>query len=363
MPKPVLYDRWLFFTTGLLVVAGLFMVGSASQFQAMSLGQQGTFYLIRHALFALAGTCVLLIAMNFPYARLNDRRVVVALVAATLVTLVAVLSMPEAGGARRWFRVGPFSLQPAELAKLTAIVFMAWLLARHEDDPNDARKVLAPAGGVLAAMLLLITIQPDLGSSVILAATAGTMIFVAGLRWSHIGAVAGIGAVGLVAAIIAQPYRVQRIFTFFNREADLQGAGFQLNQSLLALGSGGWTGVGFGRGQQKAFYLPAAHTDFIFSVIGEEFGLLGTMLLLLAVGVLFWRGLRAALHAPDRFAFHLALGCTTLVVLQSLVHMGVCVGVFPTKGIPLPLVSYGGSSLLAMMAAMGLLLNVSRHSN
>lgn len=363
MPKAVLHDRWLFFTAGFLVVAGLFMVGSASQFQAMSLGERGSFFLIRHGLFALAGMCILVVAMNFPYARLNDRRIVVALVVVTLIALVAVLSMPAAGGARRWFRLGPLSLQPAEMAKLTAIVFMAWLLARHEGEPNDKRKVLWPAAGVLASMLVLITIQPDLGSAVIIAATAGAMIFVAGLRWSYIGALVGIGAAAFVAAVIAQPYRVQRIFTFFNPDKDLQGAGFQLNQSLLAIGSGGWSGVGFGQGQQKAFYLPAAHTDFIFSVIAEEFGLVGTLLVVAAVGVLFWRGLRAAVRAPDRFSFHVALGCTTLIVFQALVHMGVCVGIFPTKGLPLPFVSYGGSSLLAMLAAMGLLLNVSRHSN
>ncbi len=176
-------------------------------------------------------------------------------------------------------------------------------------------------------------------------------------------ATAGIGALGFVAAVLAEPYRMGRIGAFLDPGSDALGANFQLNQSLIAVGSGGLTGVGLGQGQQKAYFLPAAHTDFIFSVVGEELGLIGTVGVLLAFLVVFWRGMRSALRAPDRFGFYLALGLTHLLVLQGLINMCVCLGLLPTKGLPLPFISYGGSSLLASMAAMGLLLNVSQHSN
>jgi cell division protein FtsW len=228
---------------------------------------------------------------------------------------------------------------------------------------NDLKRVVLPTALALGPMAFLIVIEPDLGSSFMLALTAFVMLFVAGLRWKYVGAVAGAGALGVVAAVIAEPYRMQRILTFLNPMEDTQKSGFQLAQSLIALGSGGVLGTGWGQGQQKAFYLPAAHTDFIYSVIGEELGLVGTIFLLAAFLVLFWRGMRTAAGAPDRFGYYLALGITTLVAFQALIHMGVCIGILPTKGLPLPLVSHGGSSLVATMAALGVLVNVSRHSN
>jgi len=222
---------------------------------------------------------------------------------------------------------------------------------------------LGPIVAVVGAMAFLIVIEPDLGSAVMILATCAVMIFVAGLRWRYIAAAAGIGVMFVGLAVLAQPYRMKRIETFLHPESDTQGAGFQLSQSLLAVGSGGTTGVGFGKGQQKAYYLPAAHTDFVFSVVGEELGLIGTLALLSGVGVFAWRGVRAALRAPNRFAFYVALGGTMLIGLQSLIHMGVCVGLLPTKGLPFPLLSYGGSSLIASFAVIGLVLNVSQHSN
>jgi cell division protein FtsW len=216
---------------------------------------------------------------------------------------------------------------------------------------------------LIGAMVFLIVIEPDLGSAVMVLATAAVMMFVGGLRFRYLGAAVAAGVLFVVIAILAQPYRIERIKTFLNPGSDPQGAGFQLAQSRLAVGSGGLTGAGFGKGQQKAYYLPAPHTDFIFSVVGEEFGLLGTLTLLLVVAFIAWRGLRATWWAPNRFAFFLALGGTTLIVLQSLIHMGVCTGLLPTKGLPFPLFSYGGSSLIASFAVVGLILNVSQHSN
>jgi cell division protein FtsW len=212
-------------------------------------------------------------------------------------------------------------------------------------------------------MAFLILIEPDLGSAVMLVVVASVMIFAAGLSWRYVGLVGGIGSVGLILAVIIEPYRLKRVMAFINPSLDAYGASFQLNQSLIAVGSGGLTGAGLGESYQKAFYLPAAHTDFIFSVIGEELGMVGTFGLLLAFLLIFWRGMRAAQRAPDRFGFYLALGMTNLLVLQALINMSVCLGLLPTKGLPLPFISYGGSSLLASLVATGLLLNVSRHSN
>jgi cell division protein FtsW len=363
MPRRTAPDRGLLLTTGLLVFWGLFMVGSSSHYLAMSLGQSPYHYLLRHALYVVLGVLALFGTMHLPYRKLDDRRLVLILVAVTVVALVAVLGMPAAGGARRWFPMGIVSVQPSEIAKLVIILFLAHVLSHKEERIDDIRVVPGPCVAVTGVMAALIAIEPDLGSALMVAALMGVMLFVAGLRWSFIGAVAGAGALGIAVAILAEPYRIERIKTFLHPEADLQGSGFQLSQSLIAVGNGGLLGVGLGQGQQKAFYLPAAHTDFIFSVIGEELGLVGTAVLLVGFTVLFWRGMRAAVRAPDRFGFYLALGATSLLTIQALIHMAVCLGLFPTKGLPCPFISYGGSSLVASMAAAGLLLNVSQHSS
>jgi len=358
----MVFDGWLFTVSALLVLAGILMVGSASHYVAMSQDLDPYHYLVRHIIHALLGVGAFIALLTLPYSRLSDRRVVTIAVVATLVALLFVLAMPAVGGAHRWLQLGPFNLQPSEFAKLAAILFMASILSRKEDRVNDPWSVTLPCLAVIGLMALLIVIEPDLGSAVMLSATAFVMIFVAGLSWRYIGATAVLGAVAFAVAVWAEPFRLERLRAFLDPMADPYGSGFQLTQSLIALGSGGLTGVGIGQGHQEALYLPAPHTDFIFSVMGEELGLVGTSLMLVAFLLLFWRGLRAALRAPDRFGFYLALGVTTLLVMQGLVHMGVCVGLMPTKGLPLPLVSYGGSSLMATLAAMGVLLNVSQHS-
>ena len=363
MPRRMGIDGWLFFTTGILVLAGLVMVGSASYYVAMSQGLHPYHYLVRHIVHLVVGAALLVAMLSFPYRRLAERSMAITLVCATLVALIVVLAMPAVGGAHRWFQLGPLNLQPSEFAKLASVVFMASLLSRREDEVNDLWSVPMPCLGAVGMLAFLIAIEPDLGSAVMLAGTAFVMLFVAGLRWRYIGAAVALGLAGVVVAVLAEPYRLQRMRSFFDPTDDNLGAGFQLTQSLIALGSGGLTGVGLGQGLQKAYFLPAPHTDFIFSVIGEELGLVGTGVILAAFLLLFWRGVRTATRAPDRFGFYLALGLTVLLVWQGLTHMGVCVGMMPTKGLPLPLISYGGSSLLATMAAMGLLLNVSQHSN
>jgi cell division protein FtsW len=364
VPKRRSYDRWLLLTASLMAFAGLFMVGSASHYIAMSLGKDPTYFLVRHGAFLAVGLATMSGAMALPLYRLDQPRVMGAFCATTLGLLLLVLAMPAAGGAHRWFRLGPLGFQPSELAKITTVLFLAFLLSRRsEEEVNHLRLTLGPAAALVGTTVFLIVIEPDLGSAVMVLAAAAVMLFVAGLRFRYLGAALGLGVVFVGLAILAQPYRMERVKTFLSPGSDPQGAGFQLAQSRLAVGSGGLSGVGFGMGQQKAYYLPAPHTDFIFSVVGEEFGLLGTLTLLGGSGLLAWRGLRATVGAPNRFAFYVALGGTILIVLQSLIHMGVCVGLLPTKGLPFPLLSYGGSSLIASFAVIGLILNVSQHSN
>ena len=363
MPKRMAYDRWLFFTTALLSVGGLFMVGSASNYVALDFWESPSAYLFKHLAHLGLGFMVLIGALTIRYQRLAHRGLIFALLALCFAGLLLVLAMPAANGAHRWIPVGFLKLQPSELCKLAVVIFMASILARKEERVNEFWTVPAPCMGIIGVMAFLILVEPDLGSAAILVLVACVMIFTAGLNVKYVGLVTGVGIAGLVGSVIAEPYRWTRIQAFFNPALDAQGASFQLKQSLIALGNGGLTGAGLGHGYQKAFYLPAAHTDFIFSVIGEELGLLGTGGLLLAFLVIFWRGMRTAHRAPDRFGFYLALGLTSLLVLQALTNMCVCLGLLPTKGLPLPFISYGGSSLLASMVATGLLLNVSQHSN
>lgn len=362
MPRRMIYDPWLFATASLLVVFGLFMVGSASNYTAMDFGMSPSAFYWKHGVHALLGFAGLLMVLSFRYQRLANRGLVLMLLGSSLLLLLVVLAMPAIGGSQRWIPLGLLNFQPSEYAKLVAVVFMAYMLARKEDRVNDVW-TLVPCFAVLAFLSFLVIIEPDLGSAVILVAACSVMIFAAGLSWKTVGLVGlvGLGAFGVSVAV--QPYRIERIKSFLDPSGDSLGAGFQLNQSLIALGSGGLTGAGLGQGHQKAFYIPAAHTDFIFSVIGEELGLIGTAAVLIAFLVIYWRGMRTAVRAPDRFGFYLALGLTHLLVLQGLINMCVCLGLLPTKGLPLPFISYGGSSLMAAMAALGLLLNVSQHSN
>ena len=363
MPKRVVFDRWLFFTAAAVAVFGLFMVGSSSNFIAMNELESASGYLIKHLVFLLVGFAGLFAALSFPYQRLANPMLVVGSVLGTIVALLLVLAMPARGGAHRWFFLGPVQVQPSEIAKLAIVLFMAWMLSRKDERIGEFQAVALPSMLVVGVICGLVVIEPDLGTAVIISATAFTMLFVAGLKWRWILGAGGLGALGLVAAIVTEPFRLERVKAFLNPGTEALGSNFQLNQSLIALGSGGLTGAGLGQGQQKAYYLPAAHTDFIYSMIGEEIGMIGTVGLLITFLVIFWRGTRAAWRAPDRFGFYLALGVTSVITIQAFVNIGVCVGLLPTKGLPLPLVSYGGSSLVVSMTAIGVLLNVSQHSN
>ena len=363
MPRQTLWDPWLFFTASLLAVGGLLMVGSASNYVALEWATDPSAFYWRHLVHLLLGFGVLLAMASFRYQKLYDRRVVRILLVLGFVGLVVVLAGPSVSGAHRWITLGSLRVQPSEFAKLVTVIFMARMLAEREEQVDDPWKVPIPCCLVVGTLAVLVYTEPDLGSAFLLVAVAGLMVFIAGLSWKAVFAFSGMGMVAVVAGILTKGYRLERVKAFLDPSADALGSSFQLNQSLIAIGSGGLTGAGLGQGQQKAFFLPAVHTDFIFSMIGEELGLIGTGALLLAFMLIYWRGMRAAFRAPDRFGFYLAFGVTNLIVLQALINMAVCLGLLPTKGLPLPFISYGGSSLLASMAGTGLLLNISQHSN
>ena len=275
--------------------------------------------------------------------------------------LVAVLFSPPVHNARRWFAVGGLGIQPSELAKLTAIFFCAALLERRMHRINEVGYSLLPIGGVVVCLVGLILLEPDFGTSMSLAAIAAVMVFAAGLNYRLILGSVLCAVPPIAFLVMGTGYRRQRVLTFLNPWDDPLGAGFQIIQSLIAVGTGGVWGKGLMNGVQKLFYLPEPHTDFIYSVIAEELGLVGATAVLLCFCVITWRGLRVALRAPDRFGTFLALGLTTMIAVQAFVNISVVLGLMPTKGIPLPFISAGGSSLLINLLGMGILLNVSQH--
>jgi cell division protein FtsW len=364
MPRKLRPDPWLFGAVVGLVSVGVVMVYSASAIVAADRFQDPYFFLRKQLIWVVLGFGCLWITMTLNYHRLEHA--VVPLLALSLLLLVLVLIPPfglEINGTRRWFRWGAVSFQPAELAKLSLAAYLAFFVSRRQDAVQTVWDGLVPPLAVAGMMAGLVLLQPDLGSSVTLLALAFGLFFLAGAPVRQLGLVVA-GALPLVAAAAAvAPYRWKRITAFLNPWADPQGSGFQIIQSYLALGSGGWFGRGLGESKQKLFYLPEPHTDFIFAVIGEELGLAGALAVVGLFALVIWRGLRIGLRAPDPFGAHLALALTLLVAAQTLVNLGVVTGLLPTKGLPLPFVSFGGSAILTTMVATGVLLNISQHAH
>jgi cell division protein FtsW len=305
--------------------------------------------------------------MNVDYRRLREPKFVFAFLGLVLVMLAGVFFLDKSHSTHRWIRLGPASLQPSELAKLAVIFYLSWFMDLRRRPRgfgvNDLGRTIAPATAVVIAMFGLIVLEPDLGTGVeILVITLATL-FVAGLSGKYI---LGAGAAAMPAiylSVVHVSYRYARVMAFLHPDVDPQGRGFQLVQSLIAVGSGGLTGVGLMESKQKLFYLPEAHTDFIYAVLCEELGFIGGAIVLALFAIYGWRGLRAALRAPDDSGRFLALGITVMVVSQALINVGVVLGMMPTKGIPLPFVSYGGSSLVVMLLATGVLLNISQQAD
>jgi cell division protein FtsW len=356
-------DRVLFLATVGLVCLSIVMVWSASAVVAMERYQQPYLFLTKQLLWALLGLAAMWGAMAVDYRRYREPVFIWSCLGVVTLCLVAVLFSPPVNNARRWFSVGGLGIQPSELAKLSAIFFIAALLERRMHRINEIGYSLLPIGLVVGLLVALILLEPDFGTSMSLALIAGVMVFSAGLSYLYVAA-AGAMLVPLAAFImLGADYRRRRLFAFMHPWDDPLGDGFQLIQSLIAVGTGGVTGKGLMQGVQKLFYLPEPHSDFIYAVISEELGLIGATVVLMCFCVITWRGLRVASRAPDTFGAFLALGLTTMVAVQALVNISVVLGLMPTKGIPLPFVSAGGSSLIINLLGMGVLLNVSRHAS
>jgi cell division protein FtsW len=363
MPRALKPDMWLFAVALVLVSVGVVMVYSASAILAADRFGDPYYFLKRQLFWALLGLGGLWGALALDYRRLEPAALPLLAVAALLLVLVLVPPVGQAiNGTRRWLRFGSVSFQPVELAKVAYVVYLARHLARAGGRIQDFWGGLAPPVLVGAALAVLVLRQPDLGNSFTLVALAFVLLFLAGARPRHLLLVGAPALPLLAVAVYMAPYRWRRILAFLNPEADPLRSGFQILQSILALGSGGLLGRGLGGSKQKLFYLPEPHTDFVFAVIGEELGLLGGLAIAGLFMVLIWRGLRAGLRAPDLFGSYLALGITAMLAIEAIVNLGVVTGSLPTKGLPLPFVSFGGSALFMTMLATGVLLNISQHT-
>jgi cell division protein FtsW len=364
MARKLKSDRLLFIATVGLVCASLVMVYSSSAVLGLEqYKDRPTFFLFKQATFALLGFALMQVLMRVDYRRYRQPGLIWAVLGLTGFALVVVLFGPRINGARRWFNVAGVGVQPSEFAKIAVIFFVAAVLERRMDRIDDLRYSLLPVGVVLGCVVALIMLQPDLGTALSIILIVATMVFAAGINYRYI---VGLMLVALPAAYIvlmSADYRRRRIEVFLDPWKDPLGDGFQVIQSLIAVGTGGVFGRGLMAGVQKLYYLPYPHTDFIYAVIGEELGLIGTTVILACFCVIAWRGLRTAMRAPERFGAFLALGLTAMVVVQAFFNISVVLGLLPTKGIPLPFVSFGGSSLLMSMLGMGILLNVSQHAS
>jgi cell division protein FtsW len=359
------YDRVLFFSVLALVVVGVVMVYSSSSVVALKTYDDAGFFMKRQIIWALLGLVTMAIATRIDHTVLQDKRVVIALLLVSLVLLVATL-IPGVGkmvnGARRWLQFGMISFQPSELAKLAIVVYMSYYIAKKGKELRDFMSGLFPAYVVVGVFLVAVMRQPDFGTTMTLAGVACIMLFAGGANLLHLGGTL-IAALPLVfVSVMHSEYRARRIFSFLDPWADPHGAGHQIIQSFLAIGSGGVFGRGLGEGRQKLLFLPERHSDFIYAVIGEELGLIGALAVAALFLVILWRGVRIALAVRDPFSHMLALGITVLISFQGMINMAVVTGLLPTKGIVLPLVSYGGSSLVITMAALGVLLNISKET-
>src|SRR5215471_9680691 len=362
MAHKLQYDRWLFSATIGLALFGVVMVYSASAVIAQQENHNQFFYVIKQAVWTSIGLVGMFVAMNFDYQKLNRRWIVYGLLLITIVLLVAVFGFRPINGARRWIRYSSLSLQPSEIAKITLVIFLARFLERRAGDEDSFFRTFVPCMLVIGLLAGLVIKEPDLGTALMLAIAGVTICFAAGVRPRHVfyASVPALLYVGKM--MIFTPFRMRRLASFIDPWSDAQGAGYQTVQSLIAVGSGGIHGLGFAQGRQKMLFLPFAHSDFIFAVVGEELGLVGALIVLLVFGVFLWRGMRAALRAPDRFGRLIGVGVVVGIVSQALLNISVVLAIVPNKGIPLPFISYGGSSLVPTLAGVGILLNISQYA-
>ena len=363
MAKRVSVDKTMFTVTLLLVFFGLIMVFSASAVMANERFGSAYTFLLRQFLWAVAGILAMAGLMNVDYRRFKHPAVVFGLLAVTTLLLVAVFLLDRSHNTHRWIRFGAFSFQPSELAKPAIILFLAYFLESRTKTMDDWRNTLLPAVIPPLVMSVLIVRQPDLGTTMVCLAIAAAILFVAGLRLRYFGYALAASAIPLYFLVFRIKWRYDRILAFVNPYADPQGRGFHMIQSLIAVGTGGVSGMGLMEGKQKLFYLPEPHTDFIFAVISEELGLIGAFIVVALFGIFLYRGMRTALATTDLFAKFLATGITAMIGIQAFFNISVVLGLMPTKGIPLPFISYGGSSLFVTLACVGVLLNITQQTD
>jgi cell division protein FtsW len=359
------YDKTLLVAVLALLIVSVVMVYSSSSVVALTTYDDPSYFMKRQIIWALVGLGLMTLAMYTDHRIFSDQRAVVGLLVITIALLV-VTFVPGIGrtinGARRWIKLGGLTFQPSELAKFVVVVYMSYAISKKGERIRDFMNGLVPPLIVTALFTSLAILQPDFGAAVAMGCVAFILLFAGGANLLHLGGLAAATLPVAALAVARSPYRMRRIFAFLDPWADSQGAGHQIIQSFLALGSGGVIGRGLGEGRQKLLFLPERHSDFIYAVIGEELGLIGALAVLVLFFIILWRGVRIALSAGDRFSKFLALGITLIICVQGLMNMAVVTGLLPTKGIALPLVSYGGSSLVVTLGAVGVLLNISREA-
>ena len=362
MAKRVSVDRWLFAVTMLLVFVGLVMVFSASAVIAREKFGSPYAFLAKQLIWAVAGLIAMAVTMRVDYRRYKKPALVFSFMGITTLLLISVFFLDRSHNTHRWIHAGGFSLQPSELAKPVLILFLAYFLDGRPKSMDDVRNTLLPAATPILVFLGLIVLEPDLGTAIACAGISACILYVAGMRMRYFGYAFAASLPVLYFLIFHVSWRRDRILAFLNPYADRQKSGFHIIQSLIAVGTGGVTGLGLMEGKQKLFYLPEPHTDFIFAVTAEELGLVGAIFVVTLFAIFLWRGMRASWRTEDLFGRYLAVGVTSMVVLQAFINISVVLGMMPTKGIPLPLVSYGGSSLFVTLACVGVLLNITKQA-
>jgi len=360
MAKRVGVDKWLFGATLVLVVIGLLMVFSASAVMAKERFGSPYAFVIRQSLWAVFGLTAMTILMQVDYRRFNKPNVVFPAVAVSVLLLLVAFLMQDSHATHRWIRFGSLSFQPSEIAKPALVLFLAWFLQNRMHSIEDFRGTILPAALPSLIFIALILKEPDLGTALVCAGVTALMLYLAGMNVRYLGIAALAAAPVLYFMLFRVKWRRDRILAFLNPESDPLGKGFHIIQSLIAVGTGGLRGLGYMDGRQKLFYLPEPHTDYIFANIAEELGLIGAIAVVGLFVVLGYRGMRAAILSKDPFARFLAFGITATLLIQAFFNISVVLALVPTKGITLPFISYGGTSLFIMLASIGVLLNITR---
>jgi cell division protein FtsW len=356
-------DLWMITAISLILAIGLVMVYSASAVLAFHEFGDSFYYVKRQLLFAALGIGAMAFTANTEYWTWRKLAPAGLLICFGLLLIVLIPGIGVVrGGARSWLGISSFGIQPSEFMKLAMVLFMAKFLSDKQQTITSFTKGLLPPLGIMGGAFGLIMLQPDLGSAAVMIGASMLVIYTAGARMAHLGSLACIGLLGMVGLILAAPYRMERITGFLDPWKDPLGNGYQIIQSLYAIGPGGLIGLGLGESRQKYNYLPEPQTDFIFSILSEELGFIGGTAVILLFLILVVRGMRTAITAPDMFGSLLAVGITGIVAVQVFINIGVVIGMMPVTGITLPLVSYGGSSLTLLLTALGILLNISRYS-